>query len=252
MRTGTAEGRPSDPERGERLQKVLARAGLGSRRACDEAVAAGRVTVNGRPAHPGQRVDPRRDRLAVDGVPVAAAPDVVHYLLHKPAGVICSTQDPAGRPRAVDLVPAEPRVFTVGRLDVASEGLLILTNDGELAQLLSHPSHGVEKEYLVQVQGRPDARALGRLRRGVDLEDGRTAPAKVGVVAPGVLRITVHEGRNRLVRRMCEAVGHPVVRLVRVRIGPLRDPRLAPGQWRHLEPGEVRALAEAAAGRRRR
>ncbi|MCK4176697.1 pseudouridine synthase [Aciditerrimonas ferrireducens] len=241
-----AQPASDDAGRGERLQKVLARAGLGSRRACDEAVAAGRVTVNGRPARPGERVDPTRDRLALDGVPVAVAPGLVHYLLHKPAGVVCSTKDPAGRTRALDLVPPEPRVFTVGRLDVASEGLLVLTNDGELAQLLTHPSHGVEKEYLVRVEGRPGPGAIARLRRGVLLEDGPTAPAKVGLVAPDTLRIVVHEGRNRLVRRMCAAVGHPVVRLVRVRIGPLRDPRLAPGQWRRLEPAEVRALAEAA------
>jgi 23S rRNA pseudouridine2605 synthase len=149
----------------------------------------------------------------------------------------------------VDLVPDEPRVFPVGRLDADSEGLLILTNDGDLAQRLTHPSFGVEKEYLVETEGVPSAGALRRLRLGVDLDDGRTAPATVGVVAPGVLRIVIHEGRNRQVRRMCDAVGHPVRRLVRTRIGPISDPHLKPGRWRELQPAEVRALARAAAGR---
>lgn len=240
---------PTAAGTGERLQKILARAGLGSRRVCDELVAAGRVTVDGTTARLGQRVDPATQQVAVDGVPLALAPGLVHYLLNKPAGVICSAADPEGRPQAVDMVPHEPRVFTVGRLDTDSEGLLLLTNDGDLAHRLTHPSFGVEKEYLVEVEGRPSAGAIGRLRSGVDLDDGRTAPARVGVVAPGVLRIVVHEGRNRLVRRMCEAVGHPVRRLVRVRIGPVVDSRLAPGAWRVLSPGEVRALSAAAAAR---
>jgi 23S rRNA pseudouridine2605 synthase len=148
----------------------------------------------------------------------------------------------------LDLVPAEPRVFSVGRLDMDTEGLLLLTNDGPLAQLLAHPSGGVPKEYLVEVEGTPSPGALRRLRQGVDLDDGRTAPAVVGVVAPGVLRIVIHEGRNRQVRRMGEAVGHPVRRLVRTRIGPLADPDLPPGQWRPLTRAELRALATAATG----
>jgi len=230
----------------ERLQKVLARTGFGSRRVCDDLIAAGRVTVDGAPAVLGQRVDPTRCRLAVDGVAVGAAPDLVHYLLNKPAGVVTTAADPEGRPTVLSLVPAEPRVFPVGRLDLATEGLLILTNDGELAQLVSHPSHGVAKEYLAEVEGTPGPGALRALRQGVPLDDGPSAPATVGEVAPGLLRIVVHEGRNRLVRRMCEAVGHPVVRLVRTRIGPLADPGLAPGRWRPLEPSEVRALAVAA------
>ncbi|HLG67696.1 MAG TPA: pseudouridine synthase [Acidimicrobiales bacterium] len=238
----------SDTEEPPRLQKVLARAGLGSRRACEELIASGRVTVDGRTAVLGQRVDPASSKVALDGVPVPVAPGLVHYLLNKPAGVVTTASDPQGRPTVVALVPARPRVFPVGRLDLQSEGLLILTNDGQLAQLLAHPSHGVPKEYVAEVAGTPSPGALRALRRGVELEDGRTAPATVGVLAPGVLRIVVHEGRNRLVRRMCEAVGHPVRRLVRTRIGPVADPSLPPGAWRLLSPREVRALAVAATG----
>ncbi len=237
-----------DP-RGERLQKVLARVGVGSRRACEELIAAGRVLVNGERAVLGQRVDVERDRVTLDGAPLAVAPDLVHYLLHKPAGVVTTADDPQGRPTVTGLVPSEPRVFPVGRLDAASEGLLVLTNDGELAHRLTHPSFGVDKEYLVETDGVPGAGALRRLRQGVELEDGLTAPAKVGVVATGVLRIVIHEGRNRQVRRMCEAVGHPVRRLVRTRIGPVSDVRLRAGQWRSLTAAEVRALARAASRR---
>ncbi|MGH9083663.1 MAG: pseudouridine synthase, partial [Acidimicrobiales bacterium] len=199
---------------GERLQKALARAGVGSRRACDELVAGGRVTVDGVVASAGQRVDPAVQRVAVDGVPVPVAPGLVYYLLNKPAGVVTTASDPQGRPTVVALVPAEPRVFPVGRLDYGTEGLLVLTNDGDLAQLLAHPSHGVAKEYLAEVEGVPSAGAVRALREGVLLDDGPTAPAVVGTVAPGVLRIAIHEGRNRQVRRMCAAVGHPVRRLV--------------------------------------
>ncbi len=240
---------PGDDE-GERLQKVLARAGYGSRRRCEELIADGRVTVDGTVAELGRRVVPGHQQVAVDGVPLALLPGLVHYLLNKPAGVVTTADDPQRRPTVVQLVPGEPRVFPVGRLDTPTEGLLILTNDGELAQLLAHPSHGVEKEYLAEVEGQPSAGALRRLRQGVDLDDGPTAPAKVGVVGPGVLRIVIHEGRNRQVRRMCEAVGHPVRRLVRTRIGPLSDPNLAPGAWRPLTAAEVRALGEAAVGPR--
>ncbi|MBK9178298.1 MAG: rRNA pseudouridine synthase [Acidimicrobiales bacterium] len=239
-----AEGRPAD---GERLQKVLARAGFGSRRVCDELVADGRVTVDGEKAEPGRRVDPERDRVAVDGVPVSVRPGLVHYLLNKPRGVVTTASDPQGRPTVLDLVPAEPRVFPVGRLDYDTEGLLLLTNDGELAHRLTHPRFGVEKEYLAEVVGRPSAAALRALRQGVELDDGRTAPARASLVAPSQLRITIHEGRNRQVRRMCEAVGHPVVRLVRTRIGPIAERRLRPGSWRLLSHDEVRALEQAAA-----
>jgi 23S rRNA pseudouridine2605 synthase len=178
---------------------------------------------------------------------VPVAPDLVYYLLNKPDGVITTADDPQGRPTVMTLVPAEPRVFAVGRLDRHTEGLLIMTNDGALAQVLTHPSHGVAKGYVAEVEGgTPAPGALRALRQGVELDDGRTAPAEVGVLAPGVLRLVIHEGRNRQVRRMCEAVGHPVRRLVRTRIGPVRDTQLAPGRWRHLSAEEVRALAAAA------
>ena len=243
------EGRANQAEQGEgiRLQKVLAKAGFGSRRVCDDLIADGRVKVNGEPAVLGRRVDPEHDRVEVDGVPVSVQEGLVHYLLNKPRGVITTADDPQGRPTVVGLVPADPRVFPVGRLDADTEGLLLLTNDGALAQRVTHPSHGVEKEYVAQVEGQPGRAALRRLREGVELEDGPTAPAKVVETDPGVLRITIHEGRNRQVRRMCAAVGLPVTRLIRTRIGPLADRSLAPGEWRVLTQAEVRALEEAAA-----
>ena len=242
---------------GERLQKVLARTGFGSRRVCENLIAEGRVRVNGEVASLGQRVDPASDRVEVDAVAVGVRPDAVYYLLNKPRGVVTTASDPQGRPTVVSLVPAEPRVFPVGRLDVDTEGLLLLTNDGELTHRLTHPSFGVEKEYLAEVQSTPSAAAVRRLREGVELEDGRTAPAKVALVPPRGLRLVIHEGRNRQVRRMCEAVGHPVVRLVRTRIGPLVDRDLRPGDWRPLSMTEVRSLASASepvtrAERRRR
>jgi 23S rRNA pseudouridine2605 synthase len=234
---------PAEPP-GERLQKVLAARGWGSRRASEELIAAGRVTVNGERAALGRRVDPERDLIEVDGAPVGSRPGLVHYLLNKPTGVVSTAKDPQGRRTVVDLVPAEPRVFPVGRLDTDTEGLILLTNDGELANRVAHPSHGVAKEYLATVAGGAvSPAAIRRLREGVELEDGPTAPAKVSQPEPGVLRITIHEGRNRQVRRMCEAVGHPVTRLVRTRIGTLRDHRLAPGTWRPLTLDEVRQLA---------
>lgn len=233
---------------GERLQKVLARAGFGSRRACEELIEASRVTVNGEVAVLGRRVDPVVDRVEVDGVPVATAPGLVHLLLNKPVGVVTTASDPERRPTVIDLVPAEPRVFPVGRLDVATEGLIVLTNDGDLAHRLTHPSFGIEKEYLAHVEGDPSPAAVRRLRDGVELEDGVTAPASVSRLSEGLLRMTIHEGRNRQVRRMCVAVGHPVVRLVRTRIGPLVARDLRPGEWRALEADEVRSLQEAAAG----
>jgi 23S rRNA pseudouridine2605 synthase len=243
----------ADPQDGDlpgddrqRLQKVLARVGLGSRRACEELIADGRVVVNGEKAILGQRVDPTVDRVELDGVLLPVLPGLVHYVLNKPVGVVTTADDPHGRRTVVGLVPDEPRVFPVGRLDADSEGLLILTNDGDLAQRLTHPSFGVEKEYLAEVEGVPSAGALRTLRQGVELDDGMTAPATVGVVGPGVLRIVIHEGRNRQIRRMTEAVGHPVRRLVRTRIGPLSEQGLGPGEWRPLTLSEVRDLAAAA------
>ena len=231
----------------ERLQKVLARAGLGSRRHCEELIADGRVTVNRTVVELGARADVDADRVEVDGVPIGVRPGLVHYLLNKPAGVVTTASDPQGRPTVVELVPAEPRVFPVGRLDYDTEGLLLLTNDGDLANRLSHPSHGVEKEYLAVVDGSPTRGELRQLREGVELDDGMTAPAKVAAVEPTVLRVTIHEGRNRQVRRMFDAIGHPVVRLVRTRIGPIADRQLAPGEWRPLTVDEVRALERAGA-----
>jgi 23S rRNA pseudouridine2605 synthase len=233
----------------ERLQKVLAGAGYGSRRLSEELIAAGRVTVNGEVAVLGRRVDTDVDHVEVDGVPVPTKAGLVHYLLNKPRGVVSTANDPHSRPTVVELVPPEPRVFPVGRLDADTEGLLVLTNDGELANVLMHPSHGVEKEYLVHVHGGVRPGALRRLREGVELDDGVTAPAEVSQPEPGVLRITIHEGRKRQIRRMCEAVGHPVRRLVRVRIGPVTDRRLRPGQWRPLSVEEVRSLYESATRR---
>ena len=232
---------------GERLQKVLARVGIGSRRVCEDLIAEGRVRVDGDIAVLGRRVDPETALIEVDGAPVGVRPDLVHYVLNKPAGVVTTADDPQGRPTGVGLVPDEPRVFPVGRLDADTEGLLLLTNDGELAHRLTHPSYGVEKEYVAEVEGLPTRAVLRRLREGVELDDGPTAPARATLIDPSVVRLTIHEGRNRQVRRMCEAVGHSVVRLVRTRIGPLADRSLAPGVWRELTGDEVRSLQRAVA-----
>ena len=236
------------PPTGERVQKGLARAGFGSRRLCDELIEDGRVTVNGEVAILGRRIDPDVDEVAVDGVPVGVRPDLVYYLLNKPRGVITTASDPQGRPTVLSLVPPAPRVFSVGRLDLDTEGLLLLTNDGGLAHRLTHPRFGVEKEYLARVAGQPTRAALRRLREGIELDDGPTAPARVSLLEPELLRVTIHEGRNRQVRRMCEAIGHPVKRLVRVRIGPLADHSLPPAAWRGLTTDEVRALEKAVHG----
>jgi len=235
---------PDEPS-GERLQKALARVGWGSRRVVEELIADGRVSVNGEVAQLGRRVDLDHDLVEVDGAPVGIKPGLVHYLLNKPRGVVTTASDTHGRPTVLSLVPEEPRVFPVGRLDMDTEGLLLLTNDGELAHRLTHPSFGVEKTYVAEVEGAPSRAAIRRLREGIELDDGMTAPAKVALTEPNVLTLTIHEGRNRQVRRMCEAIGHPVVRLVRTRFGPLHDRRLKPGAWRELSQEEVRALAEA-------
>jgi 23S rRNA pseudouridine2605 synthase len=210
--------------------------------------------VNGDIAELGRRVDTLTDVIAVDGVPIGARPDFVYYLLNKPRGVISTAHDPHGRPTVVDLVPQSPRVFPVGRLDSETEGLLLLTNDGDLTHFLTHPSKGVEKEYLVLLEGSPrlTESQLRRLRDGVELEDGKTAPAKVSQRSDMTVSMTIHEGRNRQVRRMIEAVGHRVERLVRVRIGPLIDSKLKPGAWRELSLAERKALVEAMAVKPRR
>ena len=237
----------------ERLQRALARAGHGSRRSSEELIAAGRVTVNGSVATLGDKVDTEHDTVTVDGVTLNLDPRVRYFALHKPAGVVTTMSDPQGRTDLREFLPAEgPRVFPVGRLDRDSEGLLLLTNDGELANRLLHPRFGVEKEYLAEVEGTPTDRQLNRVRRGVDLEDGPARAVAARTVGAsggrGAVRVVMAEGRKREVRRLLAAVGLPVTRLVRVRIGPVLLGGLAPGTLRELEPDEVRALSEAAAG----
>lgn len=232
-------------DEGERLQKTLARAGFGSRRACEILISERRVTVDGRVAELGNRVDPAKQVICVDGSLAPTAENTVYYLLNKPDGVVTTASDPQGRSTVLELIDAPVRVFPVGRLDMNTEGLLLLTNDGRLAHLLTHPSSGIAKEYLARVEGDPSPAAIRRLREGVELEDGVTSPAQISRVSEGLLRIVIHEGRNRQVRRMCSAVGHEVTRLVRTRIGPLHDATLSPGASRQLTLAEVRRLMEA-------
>ena len=193
----------------------------------------------------GNRVDPATHVICVDGSLAPTAQNTVYFLLNKPDGVVTTASDPQGRSTVLELIDSPVRVFPVGRLDMNTEGLLLLTNDGRLAHLLTHPSSGIAKEYLVRVEGDPSPAAIRRLREGVELEDGFTSPAQVSRVSEGLLRIVIHEGRNRQVRRMCSAVGHEVTRLVRTRIGPLHDATLSPGSSRQLSIAEVRRLMEA-------
>ena len=237
---------------GVRLQKVLAQAGIGSRRVCEDLIERRRVRVNGEVAVLGRRVDPETDVVEVNGAQIGVKAGLVHYVVNKPAGTITTVSDTHDRPTVTDIVPFEPRVFPVGRLDADSEGLLILTNDGDLTHRLTHPSFGVDKEYLVSVEGEPHRGAIRRLREGVELDDGITQPAKVALLDASLLRITIHEGRNRQIRRMCASVGFPVVRLVRTRIGTLTDRTLTPGSWRPLTQDEVRALERAVVARPRK
>jgi pseudouridine synthase len=223
-----------------RLNAFLARAGVASRRRADELIRAGRVRVNGEPGQLNTVVG-RRDVVEVDGRRVERQP-LAHVLLHKPAGVVTTASDPQGRRTVVELVPSEPRVVPVGRLDVDTTGLLLLTNDGELAHRLAHPRYGAEKVYEVDVEGSPSDEALGRLRDGIELEDGRTAPAQVRRLGPSRLELTLHEGRKHQVKRMLEAVGHPVRRLHRARYAGLDLAGLERGEWRELTSSEVAAL----------
>jgi len=234
---------------GERLQKVMARIGIGSRRVNEDLIAERRVTVNGDVAVLGRRVHIETDQIAVDGAVFSSMPDSVTYVVNKPARVITTASDPEGRRTVVELVPDEPRVFSVGRLDYETEGLLLMTNDGTMAHRLTHPSFGIEKEYLAHVSGQPSRQVLRQLREGTELEDGVTSPADVVAVSPDLIKITIHEGRNRQVRRMFEAVGHDVLRLVRTRIGPLADTSLKPGEWRELTRDEVLDLQRAVSSR---
>jgi 23S rRNA pseudouridine2605 synthase len=233
-----------------RLNKALSGAGLGSRRAVEELVRAGRVSVGGEVVHDlGRRVDPVSDRVEVDGSRVVLDERRRYWLLNKPAGVVSTAADPAGRATVVELVPEQPRVFPVGRLDRDTEGLLLLTNDGPLAYRLTHARYGIEKRYLAEVERLP-ADAPGRLRKGIELEDGFARPTRVRVVAGSgrrrMVEVVLVEGRNREVRRLLEAVGAPVRRLVRTAVGPIRLTGLAPGEFRPLRPEEIRRLYKAA------
>jgi 23S rRNA pseudouridine2605 synthase len=230
-----------------RLAKYLAHAGVASRRHAERLITSGRVTVDGR-----RVTDPARDvgdenEIWVEGVRVT--PEAREYhLLNKPQGVVSTAHDPEGRAKVTDLVDSEARLYPVGRLDAESTGLVLLTNDGELANLLMHPRYEIDKTYRVRVKGRPSKAALAKLRSGVQLEDGKTAPA--GVVElevraqESLIEVTIHEGRNRIVRRMLESVGHPVIELQRTRLGPLTLCRLAPGTSRKLRPEEARQLEQ--------
>lgn len=230
-------------EDGERLQKVLARVGVGSRRACDELIEAGRVTVNGARAELGTRIDPERDAVEVDGIPVALSTELVYLALHKPLGVISSARDTRGRKTVIDLVPRHPRVFPVGRLDLDTTGLLLMTNDGDFANRVAHPRYEIPKTYVAEVRGAVGRATVRSLTSGVELEDGpaRADHARLLASAPGrgVVEVVVREGRNRLVRRMLDVVGFDVVSLVRTAIGPVRLGRLKAGEWRQLKRPEI-------------
>ena len=226
-----------------RLNAYLARAGVASRRAADELIKAGRVTVNGEPGQLNTFVE-AGDEVEVDAQ--AVAPQRLAYvLLHKPAGVVTTARDPHGRPTVVDLVVHESRVVPVGRLDADTTGALLLTNDGPLAHRLAHPRYGVEKVYVADVEGEPTEERLERLRQGVELDDGLTAPARAGRLGPSRLELVLHEGRKHQVRRMCEAVGIPVTHLHRSTYGGLELGDLPPGEWRELTDDEVEQLRAA-------
>ena len=215
-------------------------------------IRAGRVTVDGRPAHLGQKIDPEREKVLIDGLPQPVRPDLVYLLLNKPAGVISTSDDPQGRPTVIGLVGGDRRLYPVGRLDADSEGLLLLTNDGEFTMLLTHPRHGIAKTYLALVRGQPGRAAIRALVDGVALEDGPARAISAQIIdrgsASALVEIVITEGRNRQVRRMMDAVGHPVLRLARTAIGPLRDGDLAPGEWRPLTIEEIRSLYRSAVG----
>ncbi len=231
----------------ERVQKLLARAGYGSRRASEELIVAGRVRINGEVAVLGSKADPKRDTITVDNQPIAKAEAPAYIALNKPQGILSEVSSDEPRQTVRDLVPIPGHLFIVGRLDMDSEGLMLLTNDGQLANKLTHPRYGHEKEYRVLVAKHPDAEQLEAWRHGIVLEDGvRTAPAQVridGTAGKGVwLRVILHEGRKRQIREMGKMTGLPVFRILRIRIGTLLLGDLKPGQWRELRPDEIRAL----------
>jgi 23S rRNA pseudouridine2605 synthase len=242
----------------ERLQKILSAAGIASRRAAEAYITEGRISVNGQTVTElGTKADPRVDDIRVDGRRIKPATRRLYLLLYKPRGYITSRSDPQKRPTVIDLLAkggVRDYVYPVGRLDYDSEGLLLLTSDGDLAARLTHPSHEVEREYHARVHGVPDRRAIERLAKGIVMDGRKTAAAEVKLLkvmegegdAGAILSIVLHEGRNRQVRRMCEAIGHPVVRLRRVRIGPITDDRIRPGEFRELDAKEVAALRRAA------
>jgi 23S rRNA pseudouridine2605 synthase len=225
-----------------RLNAWLARTGVASRRGADELIKAGRVTVNGEPAQLNTFVQ-AHDLVALDGRPLSLQ-RLAYVLLHKPAGVVTTARDPQGRPTVVELVAHPARVVPVGRLDADTTGVLLLTNDGELAHRLAHPSHEIDKVYVAEVEGDPDATALARLEHGVDLDDGRSAPARARRLGRGRVELTIHEGRKHQVKRMLAAVGHPVRRLHRSAYAGLTLAGLEPGAWRELEPREVERLKQ--------
>jgi pseudouridine synthase len=231
----------------DRLQKILSQAGIASRRAAERLMLEGRVTVNGAPVvELGTKADAASDDIRVDGRRIKLPERHRYILLNKPRGYVTTRSDPQRRPTVIDLLGIREYVYPVGRLDYDSEGLLLLTNDGELAARLTHPSHGVARVYEARVLGVPDERDLQRLRRGIVLDGRRTSPADVERLSQrSALRITIREGRNRQVRKMLDAIGHPVDQLTRVAIGPIRDARLKPGAWRDLRPDEVERLRKA-------
>jgi pseudouridine synthase len=249
------EGGRRDVRAGERLQKLLSQAGVASRRLAEELIAQGRVQVNGHTVTAlGTKADPDVDEIKVDGRRIRAQKRKRYILLYKPRGYITSRNDPEQRPTVLDLLRGvKEYVYPVGRLDYDSEGLLLLTNDGELAARLTHPRHEVDKVYHARVRGLPDDHALERLAKGVTIDGRRTAPAKARFVDPPhkrtgeqtTIELAIHEGRQRQVRKMFDAIGHPVVRLKRVRIGPIDDPDMPPGHWRELTPQEVLRLRRA-------
>jgi len=231
-----------------RLNAWLARAGVASRRGADELIKAGRVTVNGEPGQLNTFVQ-ADDDVRLDGRRLAKQ-RLAYVLLHKPAGVVTTARDPQGRPTVVDLVRHPSRVVPVGRLDAATTGALLLTNDGDLAHRLAHPRYEVDKVYVAEVEGRPSDETIAQLAHGVEVDDGRTAPAQVRRLAPSIVELTIHEGRNRQVRRMLDAVGHPVRTLHRTRYANLTVDDLAPGEWRELRPDEAHALVHLSERRR--